>query len=215
MQLYIGNQNYSTWSLRPWLVIQHFGLDVETVKLKLFSEQFYAKLAELGAAAKVPTLVDYDLVVWDSLAICEYLNETYLEGKGWPSDPKARAKARSLAAEMHSGFGALRSQMPMNCRARRFVKRTELLNLDITRIEQIWAEQMELYPGRWLFGEWSIVDAMFAPVVLRFMTYQVELNSYARLYMEKTLSSPHIQQWLAEAAMETDVVDEAEVGEQL
>ncbi|WP_087020724.1 glutathione S-transferase family protein [Thaumasiovibrio subtropicus] len=213
MDLYIANQNYSTWSLRAWLCLAQHNIDANIIKLTLFTDEFYQTLSSVSPAAKVPALVDGDVAVWDSLAIAEYLNETVLEGKGWPADRAQRAKARALAAEMHSGFFALRNEMPMNCRAIRNLTPSVDAQRDIARIDEIFQQQMRAFPDGWLFGEWSIADAMFAPVALRFKTYQVELSPLAKQYQEKVLNSAAIQRWLAEASLETDIVEEDEAGE--
>jgi glutathione S-transferase len=213
MKLYIGNQNYSSWSLRAWAIFAQFDLDVEIVKLKLFTDDFYKTLESVTPNAKVPALVDDGVAVWDSLAILEYINEAYLAGKAWPSSMAQRAKARAIAAEMHSGFFNVRNQLPMNCRAKRKVELTAATLSDIARIDDIWSQQMAEFPDGWLFGEWSIADAMFAPVVLRMETYGIELSSSARQYQQKQLNSPAIQKWLAEASLETDIVEEDEAGE--
>lgn len=212
MQLFIANQNYSSWSLRAWLIFEQFDLDVDIVKLKLFTPEFYQVLEEVTPAAKVPTLVDGDIAVWDSLAILEYVNEAYLNSKAWPRLIQERAKARALAAEMHSGFFGLRNEMPMNCRAKRKVELSEKALADIARIDDIWSQQMDLYPDGWLFGEWSIADAMYAPVVLRMKTYGIELSAKALQYQNKVLSSPAMLKWLAEASLETEIVAEDEAG---
>ncbi len=212
MQLYIGNQNYSSWSLRAWLIFAQYNLEVDIVKLRLFSEDFYQRLEKVTPTAKVPILVDGDITIWDSLAILEYVNEAHLHGEAWPSLLKDRAKARAISAEMHSGFFSLRNEMPMNCRALRKVDLSEGALKDIERIDQIWSEQMQQHPGGWLFGEWSIADAMFAPVALRFKTYGVTLSNPAKLYQQKILNCPAMQKWLAESALETDIVAEDEAG---
>lgn len=212
MQLYIGNQNYSSWSLRAWLIFAQFDVEVDIIKLKLFTKDFYRTLENIAPTAKVPTLVDNDVTVWDSLAILEYINETYLGGKAWPSSAKERAKARAISAEMHSGFFDIRNELPMNCRAKRKIALSEGAVKDIARIDAIWSEQMEQYPDCWLFGEWSIADAMYAPVALRIHTYDIALSDKARLYQQKLLNSPAIKRWLAEARLETDIVEEDEAG---
>lgn len=212
MQLYIGNQNYSTWSLRAWLLFEQFGLEVDIIKLKLFTADFYATLRDVAQSEKVPTLVDNGLAVWDSIAILEYVNETYLHGKAWPAEAKDRAVARAISAEMHSGFGSLRSEMPMNCRAKRKVALSEGALKDIARIDAIWSQQVEQHPEGWLFGAWSIADAMYAPVALRFETYGIELSEQAKRYQQKQLNSSAMQKWLAEASLETDIVEEDEAG---
>lgn len=215
MQLFIGNQNYSSWSLRAWLIFSQYQLDVEIVKLGLGTKQFYNTLAPISPTAKVPTLLDSGVTVWDSLAILEYINEQYLDGKAWPSDTQQRAKARAITAEMHSGFFDLRSELPMNIRARRKIQLSSGALKDIARIDAIWSEQASKYPNEWLFGEWSIVDAMYAPVALRFQTYGIELSAAASAYQKKVLSSESLQQWLDEAALETSIVEEDEAGTEI
>lgn len=212
MQLYIGNQNYSSWSLRAWLIFAQFDVEVDIIKLKLFTKDFYRTLENIAPTAKVPTLVDDDVTVWDSLAILEYINEAYLGDKAWPSSAKERAKARAISAEMHSSFFDIRNELPMNCRAKRKIALSEGAVKDIARIDAIWSEQMEQYPNGWLFGEWSIADAMYAPVALRIHTYDIALSEKARLYQQKLLNSPAIMRWLAEASLETDIVEEDEAG---
>lgn len=212
MQLFIGNQNYSSWSLRAWLIFSQYNLDVEVTKLKLFTQNFYQTLENITPTAKVPTLVHGSVTVWDSLAILEYVNEQLLKGRAWPSDAAERAKARAIAAEMHSGFVDLRNELPMNIRARRKIELSNAARKDIARIETIWSEQVEQYQDGWLFGEWSIADAMFAPVALRFQTYGIELSERAKSYQQKVLTSASLQQWLKDAIIETDIVKEDEAG---
>ncbi|MCO7190860.1 MULTISPECIES: glutathione S-transferase family protein [unclassified Pseudoalteromonas] len=214
MKLYIGNKNYSTWSLRSWLLVERYGLKFQETMLKLETDVFYQTLSGISPTNKVPLLVDGDVIVWESLAICEYINETYLSGKAWPEDPELRARARSLSSEMHSGFLALRSEMPMNIRAKRYVDLSVAAQKDIARIAQIWREQMREFgqQGGWLFGEWSIADAMFAPVVMRFITYGIEPGPEATAYMEKVLACPAIQRWRADALLEQDIVPSDEAG---
>ncbi|WP_146490298.1 glutathione S-transferase family protein [Vibrio sp. T20] len=213
MQLYIANQNYSTWSLRAWLIFEHYNLNADVIKLKLFTPDFYDTLAKVTPTAKVPTLVDGDVAVWDSLAILEYVNDTYLNGAAWPTSVAERALARAISAEMHSVFFNIRNELPMNCRAKRKLVLSEGALKDIARIDAIWSEQMEQYPEGWLFGEWSIADAMFAPVALRVETYGIKLSDKARQYQQRVLNSPSIKKWLAEASLEKDIVEEDEAGE--
>ncbi|MDA0143260.1 glutathione S-transferase family protein [Vibrio sp. RW] len=212
MQLYIANQNYSTWSLRAWLIFDHYNLNADIVKLKLFTSDFYDTLAKVTPTAKVPTLVDGDVAVWDSLAILEYVNNAYLNGAAWPASVAERALARAISAEMHSGFFNIRNELPMNCRAKRKLTLSDGALKDIARIDAIWSAQMEQYPEEWLFGEWSIADAMFAPVAIRVQTYGIELSEKAALYQQRVLNSASIQKWQAEASLETDVVEEDEAG---
>ncbi|CAH7343352.1 Glutathione S-transferase [Vibrio chagasii] len=213
MQLYIANQNYSTWSLRAWLIFDHYNLNADVIKLKLFTPDFYDTLAKVTPTAKVPTLVDGDVAVWDSLAILEYVNDAYLNGAAWPTSVAERALARAISAEMHSGFFNIRNELPMNCRAKRKLVLSEGAQKDIARIDAIWSEQMDQYPEGWLFGEWSIADAMFAPVALRVETYGIKLSERAKQYQQRVLNSPSIKKWLAEASLEKDIVEEDEAGE--
>ncbi len=214
MQLYIANKNYSTWSLRAWLLLEKSGINFEETKLNLETPEFFSTLKNITPTAKVPCLIDGDSLVWESLAICEHISETYLSGRGWPSEISHRAKARALASEMHAGFNALRNEMPMNIRAKRKIVLSEQAQRDIQRIEQIFTEQYEQHRC-WLFGEWSIVDAMYAPVVLRFQTYGVELNELATAYMQQVLDCPALRKWVKAALEETEWVGMDEVGEDI
>ncbi|MDE3273713.1 glutathione S-transferase family protein [Pseudoalteromonas sp. G4] len=217
MDLYIANKNYSTWSLRAWILLKKFNLDFNEHNLKLETDDFTKTLSNIAPIAKVPVLIDNNITVWDSLAICEYINETYLSNQGWPSDPSHRVKARALAAEMHSGFNSLRNQLPMNIRAKRKVALTQQSLADIARIEQIFSEQHAQFEqqGGWLFGEWGIVDAMYAPVALRFKTYGITLNASASAYMNKVLSCEVLAEWITDALKETEIVAMDEAGEEL
>ncbi|MCF6436279.1 MULTISPECIES: glutathione S-transferase family protein [Pseudoalteromonas] len=217
MQLYIGNKNYSSWSLRAWLMLEKNGIKFEEIKLPLATPAFYEALKAVTPSLKVPSIIDNDIHVWDSLAICEYINDVYLSGRAWPESMGQKTKARAVACEMHSGFGALRNEMPMNIRAKRSLTISDACKKDIARIEQIWAEQMKDYAdeGGWLFGDWSIADAMFAPVVMRFQTYGIVVSSQARLYMDKVLSCSVLGKWIDEALQETDIVTIDEAGTEL
>lgn len=214
MKLIIGNKNYSSWSLRGWLALEAFGVPFEEVKLTLFTDDFYEQLAKYTPVKKVPVLVDGDINVWDSLSIAEYINETYLDGKAWPEDPALKALARSTVAEMHSGYSALRNEMPMNCRAQRQVDLSEAARKDIANIDTIWGEQRLHYAdqGDYLFGKFSLADVFFAPVVFRFMTYGIELSEAAKAYQQIMLDHPAMKRWLADALTETDIVEEDEAG---
>lgn len=216
MKLIIGNKNYSSWSLRPWLLLSAFDLPFEEVRIPLFVEGFKSEIEKYSAAGKVPVLHDNGLVVWDSLAICEYISEKYLGGKGWPEDEKLRAMARSCCAEMHSGFATLRNDMPMNCRALgRKVDITTELQRDISRIDSLWTSLTSKHrdQGPWLFGEFSIADCMFAPVVFRFNTYSPELSKNAQEYIKTMLAHPKMKLWLEQAAQEAETIQYAEVGQ--
>ncbi len=214
MKLVIGNKNYSTWSMRPWVFLTAFDVAFEEQWVSLQEPDLTGRLKQFSDSAKVPVLIDNDLTVWDSLAICEYVNDSYLNGRGWPQDRKARATAKSIAAEMHSSFGALRSEMPMNIRASRLIEpSTECLN-DIARVDQIWSEFAckNEAGSRYLLGEFSIADCMFAPVVMRFATYQPKLSSKAKAYMHSMLSHPAVAKWASDARQETEIVYVDEAG---
>jgi glutathione S-transferase len=215
MKLIIGNKNYSSWSLRPWLLLAAVDLPFEEERIPLSIEGFKARIEKHSAAGKVPVLLDNGLEVWDSLAICEYVSEKYLESKGWPSDEKMRAEARSCCAEMHSGFAALRGDMPMNCRATgRKVSISADLQKDITRIDSLWSSLLSKYgdQGPYLFGKFSICDCMFAPVVFRFNTYTPELSKTSRNYLQTMLAHPKMQLWLKQAREEVERIENSEVG---
>jgi glutathione S-transferase len=207
--LVIGNKNYSSWSLRPWLAMRQAGLPFREVRIPLYTSESKAQIRNYSPSGKVPCLVDGTLAVWDSLAICEYLAERHPQLELWPSDPRARALARSMSAEMHSGFQQLRSNMSMNCR-RQFpgMGRTVEVAGEIERIQRSWGEARDKHGsgGPFLFGRFSIADAMYAPVVLRFRTYAVQLNPVSREYAEAILALPAMQQWLADAEAETEVI---------
>ncbi|TDP01878.1 glutathione S-transferase family protein [Marinomonas balearica] len=215
MKLIIGNKNYSSWSLRGWLALKLFNVPFEEINLELFSEEFYSELAKYSPVKKVPVLVDGDISVWDSLSICEYINEQCIQGAGWPSDKGQRAKARSVVAEMHSSYAALRSEMPMNCRARKVLTLSEAAQKDVKNIDDLWAELLSSHTGTFLFGEISLADVFFAPVVYRFNTYGVSLSDASKAYLDTMLALPHMQEWLEGALNETRVIDSEEVGEPL
>lgn len=203
--LVIGSKNYSSWSLRAWLLLRHFGVGFSEIKLPLDTPEFYARIGDYSPAGRVPVLIDGEVRVWDSLAICEYANERFLDGRAWPADRAARAWARAISAEMHSGFTALRAALPMNCRKR---VATPLLSAeaqrDVERVATIWREARERHAGEgaFLFGTFSIADAMYAPVVLRFISYTIELDALARTYVETIAALPALRDWLAETASE-------------
>ena len=216
MKLIIGNKNYSSWSLRPWFLMAAHDLKFEEVRIPLDQPDTSARIAQYNSAGKVPALIDDDLRVWDSLAICEYISEQYLNGKGWPADPAARAEARACSAEMHSGFPAIRGQMPMNCRAQgRKVPLTAALEKEIARIDSLWTGYCKAHSstGPWLFGEFSIADCMFAPVASRFETYGVSLSDTARRYQQQILNHPAMQLWISHGRAETEVVEADEAGQ--
>ena len=215
MKLIIGNKNYSSWSLRGWLALKAFDVPFEEIKLSLFSDEFYTELAKHSPVGKVPVLVDGDLSVWDSLAICEYINETYLDGKGWPIDKSKRAVARSVVADMHSGLFGIRTEMPMNCRARRHVELSDQAKKEVATLDALWSRLRaeNAQNGDYLFGKFSLADAFFAPVMFRFKTYGIALSAAASEYQTTMLMHPAMQEWLDDALIETDVIDADEAGE--
>lgn len=220
LTLVIGNKNYSSWSLRPWLLLTHAGIDFDEVRLPLFTEVFHRTISRYTPSGKVPVLLDGELAVWDSLAICEYIAEKFPGKALWPLDAAARARARSLCAEMHSGFTALRSHMPMNIRAN-FAgqgRRRDVMR-DIERIVQAWGDCRSRHgsngstgaAGPFLFGTFSCADAMYAPVCSRLTTYGVALPQAAQQYVQTIMTLPAMQAWVAAAKAETDVLDEDEL----
>ena len=214
MKLVIGNKNYSTWSLRPWLLLDAFDIQFEEIRESLNGNDLTERLQKYSATGCVPVLIDGDITVWDSLAICETISDNYLDGRGWPKEKENKAIARSICAEMHSGFSALRSEMPMNCRANRRLTLSDAAAQDINRIDSIWSNYAEKDSSSnlRLFGEFSIADCFFAPVVMRFQTYEVELSDAARDYCQSMFEHPSLQKWLASALEETEIVAIDEAG---
>lgn len=215
LELVIGNKNYSSWSLRPWLVLKHFGIPFEEHQVFLDLADSKSRLLEYSGSGKVPVLIDDGVKVWDSIAIIEYLADRFPKHTIWPASLVQRAEARCVSAEMHAGFPTLRQEMPLNCRAHhRRVPITDSLDLDISRVVEIWSGLRSRFgaTGPWLFGEFSAADAMYAPVALRFWTYGVVLEEPARSFMRAVLEHPAIQEWLSAAEEEREVISSAEVG---
>jgi glutathione S-transferase len=205
MLLVIGNKNYSSWSLRPWLAMKVLGIPFEEKRVPLYGPESKRELLRYSPAGKVPCLVDGELRVWDSLAILEYLAERH-PGL-WPAEATLRARARSVSAEMHSGFPNLRQHMSMNVRKRHPGKgRTPEVLAEIARIVEIWGEAR----GPFLFGPFCAADAMYAPVVLRFRTYEVELPAACRAYADAVLALPALQEWMRDAGRETESLPQFE-----
>jgi glutathione S-transferase len=205
--LIIGNKNYSSWSLRPWLLLRHHGIAFDEQRLLLDTPEFARTIADWSPNRAVPALRHAGITIWDSLAICEYANETFLAGRGWPVDASARAVARSVSAEMHSGFQALRKALPMNCRRR--THGTPIgpdVQANIDRIGALWRDCRARYgaDGAFLFGGFSIADAMYAPVVLRFVGYGVAMDAPMQAYVDTLLALPALQEWLRDAAAESE-----------
>lgn len=213
-KLILGNKNYSSWSLRGWLAAKQAGIPFDEVVINLGAADYKRQLQQQSAAAKVPVLIHGDLLIWDSLAIIEYLAEICPDAGFWPSDRASRALARSVAAEMHSSFTAVRGAMPMNLRGSLPGKgRATGVDADIRRITEIWRECRTRYgqDGAFLFGHWTAADTMFAPVVTRFRTYGVDLDEICQTYADAVLSSTWFKTWEAEALEETWIVPEDEI----
>lgn len=214
-KLIIGNKNYSSWSLRPWLLLRESEVDFDEHRIALDTDTTAAEIAAFGAGGTVPILQVGDLTMWDSLAICETVADRWPEKQLWPADADARAYARSISAEVHSGFGVLRECMPMNCRAMgRKVPLPDALTDDIDRVIAIWSHCHKHYSGDsgWLFGDFSVADAMYAPVVLRLRTYGINLPESAGFYPQRLLESEAMQEWLAAAECEVEVIEADEKG---
>jgi glutathione S-transferase len=224
LKLAIGNKCYSSWSLRPWMVLKQFGIPFEEVMIP-FSDpidtpEWKGEVAKYTPAGRVPALVDDRLSVWDSLAIIEYLADKNPELAIWPRDPSARAIARSISAEMHSGFQGLRNACPMNLgNLYDYRDRGEGVAKDVARITSIWRDMRVFFganktaPGPFLFGAFSAADAMYAPVVARFEGYSLPVDKVMRDYMDAVLQTPAFAEWRTAALKETAIVPVDEVDE--
>jgi glutathione S-transferase len=213
LKLVIGNKNYSSWSMRPWLALRANDIAFDEVFIPLYTDNPADKdrILSFSRAGKVPTLVDGDVTIWDSLAIIEYLAEKFPEKKFWPEHPASRAHARSISAEMHSGFAALRNECGMNVhRPVGAVALSDEARANIARVQQNWSECYLRYRGPFLFGAFGAADAMYAPVVHRFRTYAIEIAPDARHYFDAMLALPAFQQWTSEALAETLVIEKFE-----
>ncbi len=209
--LIIGSKNLSSWSLRPWLAMKQAGIAFEEVLIQLDEKETDARIARYSPSGFVPVLLAGALKIWDSLAICEYVAERFPEAGLWPSDAGARALARSVSAEMHAGFAALRRHLPLECKA--FYAGFEVpadARADISRILALWTDCRERYgkDGEMLFGRFTVADAMYAPVVLRFLTYGVKLEGAAAAYADAVRALPAVREWLAAARVEPAPSDE-------
>jgi len=211
LTLVIGNRNYSSWSLRPWLAMKQAGLAFDEVRISLRQPGTAARILQYSPSGRVPCLLDGALAVWDSLAICEYVNEQYCSGSLWPRGVGERARARSVASEMHSGFAALRTHMSMDMRSSYPERGAAALArpdvaADVARIHALWSECLSASGGPFLFGGFSIADAFFAPVVSRFRTYAVPLAAPLARYSAAVLALPAMQQWIADATAEPETL---------
>ena len=213
LTLVIGNKNYSSWSLRPWIFLRHFGVAFDEVRLPLDTPEFRSGIGRWSPSGRVPVLHDQGLVVWDSLAICEYVNEHHLDRAGWPAERNARAHARSAACEMHSGFAAMRTQLPMNCRRRPDGYRWDAdAQRDIDRVQQLWRDLRSKYAagGDFLCGKFGLVDAMYAPVAVRLRGYGVECDPVSAAYRDALLATPAFRAWDADATAEAEQITKYE-----
>ena len=214
LKLYIGNKNYSSWSMRPWVLMRQSGISFEEVMLRFDSfeagSSFKQQVLALSPAGKVPLLVDDGLVIWDSLAICEYLAERFPDKHLWPQNGTQRARARSLVAEMHSSFNALRRLCPMNIEAQLHEVGAKLwtenadLRTDVQRLEALWEPQLAAASGPMLFGHFSVADAFFAPVCMRLNSYGLPTSHAVRAYVQRICLLPAIQEWVQGALAEQD-----------
>ena len=209
--LIIGNKNYASWSLRAWLVLRHFGVAFEERRLKLDTDEFARGIPDLSPSRRVPALLHGALTVWDSLAIAEYANETWLGGRGWPEDRAARAVARSVSAEMHSGFDALRDACPMDIRRRgRLAAVPAPARGDLARVLELWRDCRRRFGrgGPFLFGGFSIADAFYAPVATRIVSYELPREPGDDAYIDALHALPAMRQWCDEAAREPEVLED-------
>jgi glutathione S-transferase len=214
LQLVIGNKNYSSWSLRPWMALTMAGIPFREMVIPLDTPETAALIAQHSAAGRVPVLHHGRQTVWESLAIMEYLAELFPEKHLWPKALAARAIARAVANEMHAGFGALRNACPMNLRRpRKPVPMSEQVLKDVARIERIWRDCRARYGkgGKFLFGRFSIADAMYAPVVTRFDTYAIKVADDTRAYMDTILNTEAFVAWREAALKESWIVPSDEV----
>lgn len=211
--LVIGNKAYSSWSLRPWIAMKQIGLTFDEIVISMAQPGTKAEMLAHAPTGKVPVLKDGDVAVWETLAILEYLNETYANDTLWPKDKAARAHARAIASEMHAGFGALRSHCPMNVRRRPepYALTPDVMQ-DVARIEAMWTEARQRYGqgGPFLFGVFSAADAMFAPVVNRLHDYVIPVSPVIRAYIDAVRALPAMQEWNAAAAKEPWVIADSE-----
>lgn len=210
-QLVIGNKNYSSWSMRPWVLMTHFGIPFEEIRIPLYTPAWREKIRKISPTGKVPCLLYGGDTVWDSLAIAETLHERHSALRLYPTDPAARALARSVSAEMHSGFSTIRTQMSMNIRLSVVhAMASDTLRSEIERVQEIFTTCLAKSGGPYLFGDFSIADAMYAPVVMRFRSYGVRLNGSCDAYRETVVNNPAVARWISDAHAETETIPEYE-----
>ena len=214
LRLVIGNKTYSSWSMRPWLLLKHLDLEFQEIAVPLHTPDSAEQIARYSPSGKVPVLLDGDRVIWETLAIGEYLAER--DPRVWPADVALRALARSAANEMHAGFTALRTELPFNCPARRSgVIPSPAALAEIKRVVTLWADCRQAaggVAGNWLFGAFSFADAMFAPVALRFHSYGIALPEVAQAYVDTVWADNHVQTWIQAARTETATMPGEERG---
>lgn len=217
LTLYIGNKNYSSWSMRPWVLLKQAGIPFEERKVRFDAfdgdSHFKQEILKVSPAGRVPVLVDEGLAVWDTLAIAEYLAEKFPDKALWPRDPQARARARSVCAEMHSGFAALRTHCPMNIEASLPLpgalawRDQPQVRTDLQRIVAMWTELLAQHKGPMLFGEFSIADSYYAPVCMRIRGYQLPVPGHITDYIRRVCALPGVKAWMDDALEEKDFVD--------
>jgi glutathione S-transferase len=217
MKLYIGNKNYSSWSMRPWVLLKQAGIPFDEIMVRFDAftpqSQFKTSLSQITPTGKVPVLVDDDLVVWDTLAIAEYVAEQFPDKTLWPSNTKARARARSICAEMHSGFTGLRSACPMNIEAKLeqagalIWRDSPAVRADVARLVAMWQALLHEHGGPLLFGNFSVADAYFAPICTRLLTYALPLPDDIAAYAQRVCTLPGVKAWIADACDEHDFLD--------
>jgi glutathione S-transferase len=216
LQLYIGNKNYSSWSMRPWLLMRQAGIEFTEVPVRFDSfdanSTFKATMAPITPTGQVPVLVDDGLAIWDTLAIAEYLAEKFPDKQLWPQERSARARARSVVAQMHSGFGALRNACPMNIEASLpdigalLLRDRPGVRADIEHLDRMWSTLLQEHGGPMLFGSFSVADAFFAPVCMRIVTYGLPVSPTAAAYVERMQQLPGVKAWVDDALTENDFV---------
>jgi len=212
LKLIIGNYNYSSWSLRAWLHLRASDISFTVERLALFSDEWRHEIGRYSPAGRVPVLLDGDLAIWDSLAIIEYVTEQYPEAVGWPADRDARARARSICAEMHSGFIAIRNELPQNIRLRMTLDPgclSDACRQQLARIDEIWTACRSAHAGAgpWLVGGLSVADVMFAPVALRLVTYDIPLSARAAEFVTAVQAFAPVREWAAAAAAEKEAFE--------
>jgi glutathione S-transferase len=211
-QLVIGNRNYSSWSLRAWLFLRESGISFEEIRIPLFTAEWAETVARFSPTGRVPVLLDGDLRIWDTMSIFDYVRERHPQAVGWPEGLAARAEARSIAAEMHAGFLAIRDELPQNLRLRRRCDELALSRAargQIERVRSIWGACRRRFhdAGPWLFGAFSIADVMYAPMALRFVTYEISVPAPAQSFIDAVTALPAIQEWVRAAAREPERIE--------